>query len=176
MFQGLRGITNPVFIPTLTALVGTTEEALVPTLYTGIGATESYPGKTWKLTCGGIMTWAATGTLTFTPRVGLVIGGITLGVSPVAQTTPGVVTANPWTLEFWLQCKSLGLAGANSTFIGTGSFRSTGTGTAGTAAQVTFGGTLATADATINTGLWMGKTLSVAGSITPQWGVFEALN
>lgn len=174
--QAFRSITNPVFTTSPTALVGTTEETLIQTIYTGIAANESYAGKVWKLSCGGIMTWAGTGTLAFTPRLGLVIGGITLGISPVVQTTPGVVTANPWTLEFWLTCRTLGLAGANSTFVGTGSFRSTATGTAGTAAQVTMGGTVATADATIATGLWMGKTLSVAGSITAQWSVFESLN
>ena len=176
MQQGFRGITNPVMTVSPAALISATEEALVPTLYTGIAANESYAGKVWKLSAGGIMSWAATGTLVFTPRLGLTIGGITLGVSPIAQTTPGVVAANPWTLEFWLVCRSLGLAGANSTFIGTGSFRSTGIGTLGTTAQVTFGGTLATADATIATGLWLGKTLSVAGSFTTQWSVFESLN
>ena len=175
-FQGFRAVTNPVFTTSPTALVATTEEVLVPTLYTGIAANEACAGRVWKLSCGGVITWAATGTLTFTPRLGLVIGGITLGVSPVAQASPGIVTANPWVLEFWLTCRTLGLAGANSTFVGTGKFQSTGLGTLGTIAAVTMGGTVATADATIATGLWMGKTLSVAGSIQTQWATFESLN
>jgi hypothetical protein len=175
-FQGFRAITNPVFTTSLTALVATTEEVLVPTLYTGIAANEAYAGKVWKLSCGGIMSWAATGTLTLTPRLGLVIGGITMGVSVVALTTPGATTAHAWTAEFWLTCRTLGLAGANSTFIGTGRFLSSGIGTLGTGTVQSMGGTVATADATIATGLWLGKTLTVAGSITTQWAVFESLN
>ena len=174
--QSFRAITNPVFTTSLSALVGTTEEVLVPTLYTGIAATESYAGKVWKLTCGGIMSWAATGTLTLTPRLGLVIGGATLGVSVVAVTTPGATTAHAWRAEFTLVCRTFGLAGANSTFVGTGNFISSGIGTLGTGTVQSMGGTVATAEATIATGLWLGKTLTVAGSITTQWAVFESLD
>ena len=174
--QGFRGITNLVITSSLTALVATTEEVLVPTLYTGIAANESYAGKAWELNCGGIMSWASTGTLTLTPRVGLVIGGATLGVSVTALTTPGATTAHAWFATFRLICRTVGLAGANSTFIGTGIFQSSGIGTLGTCTQQSMGGTLATADATIATGLWLGKTLSVAGSITTQWATFESLN
>ena len=140
--QAFRSITNPVFTTSPAALVGTTEEVLVPTLYTGIAANEAYAGKVWKLSCGGIMSWAATGTLTLTPRVGLVIGGITLGVSVVALTTPGATTNHAWVSEFWLTCRTLGLAGANSTFVGTGRFTSSGVGTAGTGSFQSMGGTV----------------------------------
>ena len=158
--QGFRAITNPVFTTSPTALVATTEEVIVPTLYTGIAANEAYAGKVWELTCGGIMSWAATGTLTLTPRLGLVIGGITMGVSVVALTTPGATTNHAWRLKYTLVCRTLGLAGANSTFIGTGHFISSGIGTLGTGTIQGLGGTVATADATIATGLWIGKTLS----------------
>lgn len=174
--QGFRAITNPVFTTSLTALVATTEEVLVPTLYTGISANEAYAGKVWELNCGGIMSWAATGTLTLTPRLGLVIGGITLGVSVIAVTTPGATTNHAWHAFFKLTCRTLGLAGANSTFIGTGIFQASGVGSLGTSTQQSCGGTVATADATIATGLWLGKTLTVAGSITTQYAHFESLN
>ena len=174
--QGFRAITNPVFTTSPTALVGTGEEVLVPTLYTGIAANEAYAGKVWQLTCGGIMSWAATGTLTLTPRLGLTVGGITMGVSVVALTTPGATTNHAWQARFTFVCRTLGLAGANSTFVGTGMFHSSGIGTLGTGTTQSCGGTVATADATIATGLWLGKTLTVAGSITTQYAIFESCN
>lgn len=175
-FQNFSAVTNIVPIANQTALVGTSEEVLVPTQYTGIAANEAYPGKAWRLTLGGIMSWASTGTLTLTPRVGLVIGGITLGVSVVALTTPGATTNHAWMLIFNLVCRTIGAPGANSTFIGTGMFLSSGVGTLGTGTVQSLGGTVATADASIATGLWMGKTLTVAGSITTQYAVFQSLN
>ena len=174
--QVFSSITNPVPVVSPTALVGTTEEALIPTLYTGIAANESYGGKVWRLTAGGIMSWAATGTLTLTPRLGLTIGGITMGVSVVALTTPGATTAHSWFLQCLLTCRSLGLAGANSTYICNGMFWSSGIGTLGTGTTQSFGGTVATADGTIATGLWLGKTLTVAGTMTLQQSTFESLN
>ena len=174
--QGFRSITNQVMTVSPTALVATSEEVLVPTLYTGIAANESYGGKVWKLSCGGIMSWASTGTLTLTPRVGLVIGGVTLGVSVTALTTPGATTAHAWYLQFVLVCRTIGAVGVNSTFIGTGMFWSSGIGTLGTSTGQSLGGTSASADASIATGIWMGKTLSVAGSITTQYSIFESLN
>ena len=171
--QGFASISNQVFTTAPAALVATTEEALVPTLYTGIAAAESYGGKVWELVCGGIWTTAATGALTLTPRVGLTSGGITLGAS-AAITVPVSITNIPWRLEFTLQCRSLGLAGANSTYIGTGHFITEGVTTA--AFTVVCGGTQASADGTIATGLWMGKTLSVAGSMTTQYSSFRPWN
>ena len=174
--QSFVTVTNIVPIVNQTALVATTEEVLVPTQYTGIAANEAVPGKAWRLTVGGIMSFAATGTLTLTPRVGLVIGGITMGVSVVAQTTPGATTNAAFVATFIMVCRTIGAPGANSTFIGTGSFITSATGTAGTAVTQTMGGTSATADASIATGIWLGKTLSVAGTMTTQYSVFESLN
>jgi hypothetical protein len=76
------------------------------------------------------------------------VGGITLGVSVQALTTPGTTTNAAWYASFTLVCRTVGLAGANSTFIGTGQFISSGIGTLGTGVVQTFGGTVATADAT----------------------------
>ena len=174
--QSFVTVTNIVPIVNQTALVATTEEVLVPTQYTGIAANEAVPGKAWRLTIGGIMSWASTGTLTLTPRVGTAIGGVTMGVSVVALTTPGVTTNHAFYLQFVMACRTIGAAGANSTFIGTGMFWSSGIGTLGTSTGQSLGGTSATADASIATGIWMGKTLSVAGSITTQYSIFESLN
>lgn len=175
-FQNFSAVTNIVPIANQGAFVSTSEETICATQYTGIAANEAYPGKIWRFSAGGIMSWAATGTLTFTPRVGLVIGGITLGVSVVALTTPGATTAHAWQMIFHLVCRTIGAPGANSTFIGSGMFWSSGVGSLGTSTGQSLGGTSATADASIATGLWMGKTLTVAGSITTQWACFQSLN
>ena len=171
-FQGFRSITNPVFTTSPAALVAITEETLIPTLYTGIAATESYAGKAWELSAGGIWSTGLSGTLTLTPRIGLTIAGVTLGAS-AAITVPVSLTNMPWQIRMRITCRTLGLAGANSTFIGSGAFISA---SAATAFNVMFGGTLATADATIATGIWLGKTLSVAGSMTTIQATLEALN
>lgn len=177
MLQGFRSVTNLVATTNvISAQSGTSETVLVPTLYTGIAANETYPGKVWELNAGGIMSFASTGILVITPRVGLTIGGITLGASPQAVTTPGATTNMPWYFKFRLICRTLGLAGANSTFVGNGVFHTVGTGSAGTAVVQTCGGLVATADATIATGLWIGWTLSVSGSFSTQWATFESLN
>ena len=176
MIQTFTAVTNIVPIVNQTALTSVSEEALVPTQYTGIAANEAYPGKAWRLTVGGIMSWASTGTLVLTPRVGLVIGGVTLGASVIALTTPGATTNHAFMLIFTLICRTVGAPGANSTFIGTGMFWSSGIGTLGTSTAQSMGGTSATADASIATGIWLGKTLSVAGSITTQYSTMESLN
>jgi hypothetical protein len=174
-FSGL--VVDPP-IANLTAVTATTETALWDARqYSPIQANEATPGKIWRLKAGGIMSFAATGTLIITPRLGLTVGaGISLGPSVVALTTPGATTAHAWWLEFILACRTLGAPGANSTFIGTGCFH-TGIPAAGSlpGTQV-FGGTSATADASIATGITLGWTLSVAGTVTPQWVTMEALN
>lgn len=160
-------------VANLTALVATTIEALWPAAqYTPLLANSVAVGKTFRICAGGIMSFAATGTLTITPNVGVATGGATMGAS-VAQTTPGITTAQPWYLEFAAVIRTIGSAG---TIIGTGSFQSNGTGTAGTGVGLTFGGTSAAIDTTSNSGITIGKTLSVAGTVTPQFVSWQALN
>ena len=123
------------------------------------------------------MSWAATGTLTITPRYGLSTAGVTLGANPVAQTTPGATTNAPWLLEFYLVFRTIGAKGsASSTCIGTGKFISDGIGTLGTGTIVAFGGTSATVDSSAASGICIGWTLSVAGSVTPQFAFIQSLN
>lgn len=172
------GVTAEPPIANLTAVTATAETALWdPRQYSPIAAGEAVAGKMWRLTAGGIMSFAATGTLIITPRVGLTVAaGISLGPSVVALTTPGATTANAWWLQFVLTCRTLGAPGANSTFIGTGVFHSGIPAAGSLPATQCFGGTSATADASIATGICLGWTLSVAGTVTPQWALMEAMN
>lgn len=166
------------------AITGTTEASLWGALVgsswpTQIQPSEVRPGKVWKLSAGGIITTSTTGAFTLTPRVGQVIGGITLGAS-IAQTVPGTALTNQaWYLEFNLVCRTVSPVATSSTFIGTGFFIASGLGgAAGAPLAISMGGTSATADTTGTTacGLWMGYTLSVAGSCTPQWLTWQSLN
>ena len=76
------------------------------------------------------------------------------------------LTNVPWYLSFDLVFRTIG-SGANSTCIGTGFFQSGGAAaTAGSGIDMTFGGTSATVDATVNSGITISKTLSVAGSMS----------
>jgi hypothetical protein len=162
----------------LTAVTATSETALwLPASFSPIPANDAKPGKVWKVTAGGIMSFAATGTLIITPRFGLTVAaGITMGASVVALTTPGATTAHAWYLEFIAVCRSVGAPGVNSVVNGTGFFCS-GIPAAGSlpATQV-FGGTPATVDVSIPTGICIGWTLSVAGTVTPQYAFIQSLN
>jgi hypothetical protein len=93
-----------------------------------------------------------------------------------AVNVPVSLTNVPWFLELTVVIRTVGLAGTNSTAIGTGAFVGSGAGTVGTALSFAFGGTSATFDASIAQGLAIGWTLSVAGSCTPQWVVMQSLN
>jgi hypothetical protein len=164
-------------IANLTAITATSETALWnPAQYTPIAANDARPGKIYRVTAGGIMSFAATGTLTITPRWGLTVAGITMGASVVALTTPGATTAHPWTLDFTCVVRTVGAPGANSTVIGCGAFH-TGIPAAGSlpGTQV-FGGTSATVDVSISTGICIGWTLSVAGTVTPMYAFIQSIN
>jgi hypothetical protein len=165
-------------IANLTAVTATSETILWNVSnFTPIGANEARPGKIWRVTAGGIMSFAATGTLIITPRFGLTVAaGITMGPNVVAVTTPGATTAHPWMLDFVCVCRTVGAPGVNSTVIGTGRFTTGTPGAAGAAVAVSFGGTSATVDVSIPTGICIGWTLSVAGTVTPQYAFIQSLN
>lgn len=144
--------------------------------YTPIAANDCRPGKIYRVSAGGIMSFAATGTLTITPRFGLTVAaGITMGAS-VALATPGATTNQPWRLEMDVVCRTVGAPGVNSTVIGTGLFVTNGLATAGTAVALAFGGTSATVDVSVATGICIGWTLTVAGTVTPMYAVIQSLN
>lgn len=159
-----------------TALVATTAEALwTGAQYTPIFANDPKAGKIYHIVAGGIISTSTSGALTLTPQYG-VLGGTTLG-SSVAQTVVPSLTNVPWMLEMWLLFRTIGAPGANSTCIGTGTFSAGGAAaTAGSSMALAFGGTSATVDASINSGITISKTLSVAGSITTQYAFIHSLN
>lgn len=165
-----------------TAVTATTETILWNvSQFTPIAANDARPGKIWKVTAGGVMAFASTGTLTITPRFGLTVAaGISLGASP-AVTTPGVTGNSPWVLEFNCICRTVGAPGVNSTVTGTGFFTYSNLGTAGTAVSFAMGGgssagVAASVDVSIATGITIGWTLSVAGTVTPMYAFIQSLN
>jgi hypothetical protein len=160
------------------ALVLTSAEALwLASQYTPIFANDPKAGKIYVMEAGGIMSTGASGTLILIPQYGA-IGGTTLGTSQTV-TVPINMTAVPWYLRFTLVFRTIGAAGANSTCIGTGTFTTapfTSAPAAGLSCVIPFGGTSATVDATINSGITISKTLSVAGSVTTQYAYIRSLN
>lgn len=164
-------------IANLTAVTATTETILWNvSRYTPIAANDAQAGDIYEISAGGIMSFAATGNLTLTPRIGLTVAaGITLGAS-IAKVTPGVTTNQPWTLDARLIIRTVGDPGVNSTAICTGNFQTNGVGTLANEFNLTFGGTSATCDLSISTGFCMGWTLSVAGTVTPQYAYIVKVN
>lgn len=153
------------------ALVATTAEALwIAATFTPIFANEPKAGKIFTVKAGGILSTGASGTLILVPQYG-VLGGTTLGTSQTV-TVPINMANVPWRLEFDLVFRTIGAAGANSSCIGTGTFVTcpfTSAPAAGISCVIPFGGTSASVDATINSGITFSKTLSVAGSFTTQY-------
>lgn len=161
-----------------TALVATTAEALwIGATFTPIFANDPKAGKIYCVRAGGIMSTGASGTLILIPQYG-VLGGTTMGTSQTV-TVPINMTSVPWTLEFDFVFRTIGAAGANSTCIGVGKFTTapfTSAPAAGISCVIPFGGTSATVDATINSGITISKTLSVAGSMTTQFAYVFSRN
>ena len=175
--QYYQDLLNEPPLANLAAITATTETALWSAAeYTPINARDARPGKIYRVTAGGLVSFATTGALTITPRLGLTTSGVTMGAN-VAQTVQGVAITNAaWALDFTMVVRTLGVAGANSTVVGTGSFTAQGSGAANTGMSVCFGGTVATVDLTVATGITFGWTLSVAGSVTPQYAFIQSLN
>lgn len=169
-----------LFEPLATAyatITATSETVLIPTLSTSIPANEPRAGKVYKLTVGGTCTTGTAGTLLLTPRYGTTISGTALGASPAQNYVPSISSA-PFVFEYWLAFRTIGQAGANSTAVGTGLWRSNGA--AATAASSTVVVCSSTASVSIDTSvasaLWIGVTFSVAPSVIPLWSTFQALN
>ena len=159
----------------LATITATTETALwTPATYTPIDANTCTAGRIYRVMAGGIMTFAAAGTLTITPRFGLSTAGTTMGAS-IAQTSPGVVANVPWFLDMSIICRFVG-SGVASKVVGTGSFVTSGLGTAGTAVAFSFGGTEATVDLGVASGICIGWTLTTAGSVTPEYVYMTVVN
>lgn len=161
-----------------TALVSTSAEALwIGASFTPIFANDPKAGKIYSIRAGGILSTGASGTLILLPQYG-VLGGTTLGTSQTV-TVPINMSNVAWTLQFDLVFRTIGAAGANSTCIGTGHFVTapfTSAPAAGISCVIPFGGTSASVDATINSGITISKTLSVAGSMTVMYAYIFSRN
>jgi hypothetical protein len=159
------------------ALVSTSAEALwIGAQFTPIFANDPKAGKIYIVEAFGIMSTGASGTLILIPQYG-VLGGTTMGTSQTI-TVPINMSNVPWYLRFILNFRTIG-TGVNSTCIGGGFFTTAGftsAPAAGVSCCFPFGGTSATVDATVNSGITISKTLSVAGSFTTQTAFIRALN
>jgi hypothetical protein len=167
-----NGLLEPAIADPLAANTSTSAVGLYNSLqYALIPAYESRPGKRWKLSAAGIITTGASGTLIIAPSISTSnAAGTTLGTS-ITQTTPVSSLSGPWWLVMDLVCTATGApGGANSTIKGWGFFISGGVAaTANSGMNITFGGTAATYDHSVNQSIWISKTLSVAGSWTTQF-------
>lgn len=168
------------------AIVATTETNLLTTaanisLFTpilaGFGPGGPQAGKIYQLDYGGIVSTGASGTLILTPRYGTTISGVTLGASG-AQTVTVSLSNVPFSISMILVCRAVSAAASSSTFVANGVCNISGTlATAGSGMSIPFGGTTATTcDTTVASGICMGWTLSVAGSVTPKYAFIRALN
>jgi hypothetical protein len=159
------------------ALTSTSAEALwIGAQFSPIFANDPKAGKIYTVKAGGIMSTGASGTLILIPQYG-VLGGTTMGTSQTV-TVPINMSNVAWWLEFHVVFRTIG-SGANSTCIGTGLFATapfTSAPAAGISCVIPFGGTSATVDATINSGITISKTLSVAGSFTTQYAFIHSYN
>lgn len=173
------GFLEPAISDPLAANTATTAVGIYNSLqYALIPAYDSRPGKKYIVEAGGLITTAATGALTISPTISTTnAAGTTLGAS-IAQTVPASAPSQPWYLRMILICTATGApGGANSTIKGWGFFMGGGlAATASTGLHVTFGGTAATYDHSVNQSIWISKTLSVAGSWTTQYADFSAEN
>lgn len=161
-----------------TALVATTAEALwLASQFSPIFANDPKAGKIYCVRAGGILSTGASGTLILIPQYGA-IGGTTIGTSQTV-TVPINMANVAWRLEFDLVFRTIGAPGVNSSCIGTGYFITApfaSAPAAGLSCIIPFGGTSAAVDATINSGITISKTLSVAGSITTQYAYIFSRN
>jgi hypothetical protein len=159
-----------------TALVATTIEALWPAAtYSPIPANTARVGTTYKITAFGTITFGTASTIIITPNVGTATGGATLGASATISC-PVSLGPFPFYLEAMFVMRTIGSSG---TMMGGGVFVTNGVlanTSPGANLVVPFGGTSAAFDTTAANGITIGKTLSVAGSVTPMAAVMQTLN
>jgi hypothetical protein len=179
---GLAGIevNPPAFtLPTVTA--NATEAALWPVAtWTPISANSTYP-KIFRVVAWGTQTTAATpGTMLFQPRLGTTVAGIDMGVSVTAAQTASETTT-VWRIEGNIICR---IGGTASTATAVSSFKyEQGTATTGGSAvlpaiEQIFGGLVASYDASIAQGLWMGvkAVTSTTNTFVPQAVIWLSYN
>src|SRR3954470_7387798 len=114
------GFLEPAISDPLAANTATTAVGMYHSLrYAVIPAYDSRQGKKYILEAGGLITTAATGTLTISPTISKTnAAGTTLGAS-IAQPVPASSLSGPWYLRLILRCTSTGdPGGANSSMTG----------------------------------------------------------
>lgn len=166
--QGFVGapIIDPPVAP-LGALSATTIEDMWPGItWTPIFANDARAGKCYHVRMFGTVSLTG-GTAIITPQWGP--AATTLGVSLTQGTVTIAITG--MYLAFDLFVQSIGAAGANSKVTGAGFWNAGGGVVSGTANpnMVTFGGTQASVDATINGNITIRKTLSATNSFIVQY-------
>jgi hypothetical protein len=148
-----------------TAVIGTAETGLWPSAqYTGIAANSVRAGQVWYCTAFGVGTTpaASQGNITLTPRWGTSTGGTALGASAATALVASATNA-PWQLEYMFVARTVGLAGANSTMVGSGVYSSAVALIAAATGNVVFGSTASVSvDLSIAAGLFMGITLGIS--------------
>jgi hypothetical protein len=168
----------PANTANLTAITATSETVMWPVAsFTQIPALSAWPDQEWELIAYGIYSTSTSGTLTLTPRYGTTSGGTALGTS-IAQTVPVSLTNEGWFMHGSLDFVTVNNSAATqSTCTFGGLFDASGV--AGTAASscviAMSSASPVTVDTTSAQGLYMGWTLSVAGSCTPvkiRWRVW----
>lgn len=151
-----------------------------PSIWSEIAPNDAEPGSAYQLCFGGIYSNRTTTTPSsiWTPWWGQSNtpgSNVTLGASG-AVYSGAALTNNPLFGEFVFQVRTIGTGG---TGVGAGVvIRGTGASGVGTIRQ-TIGGTIATIDTTVNSGIALSHTWSAANAsntLTVQWVYLKALN
>jgi hypothetical protein len=169
---------DPPLTDPLSADVATTAVAMWSgAQFTPIFANDPKAGKIYVVEASGLITTAATGTLTITPGLGTTAPGTTMGAS-IAQTVPASSLSGVWFLKLIIVIRTIGApGGANSTCMAGGFYQSGGVAaTANSGLNLALGGTSCAFDVGANNFVTIQKTLSVAGSFTTRWAFIYSLN
>jgi hypothetical protein len=178
----LNGLTAPEGQPSgaissFTAVNTTNIETnlWVPAIWTPIPANSMIGGKVYQANAGGVLgTSSAAPTALWTPRCGQSAtpsSNITLGAT-TASTMIASLTAVPWTWQFTLVIRAIGLAASGASGTGNGYIIIGGLTTAVGVVQSMGGTVAATLDNTAATGLILSNTWgtnAAANTVTAQW-------
>jgi hypothetical protein len=173
-YQAPEGTSKAMITSNAAVTASATETNLwVPAFQTLIPAGSMEAGKQYEVKFGGVFTSTATqGVLTWTPRCGISgtpATNITLGASNATAPAPSLTNA-AWFGEFTLSIRIPSYTASSCTGTGNGFVLTQGA-AAATGTVYVLGGTVATTiDNTVNTGLIVSLTISVASqSYTCQW-------
>lgn len=172
-FQAVVG--QPSANPSSYTAVNTTNVETVlwtAAIWTPIAANDAQTGKVYQGNAGGVLgTSSVAPTALWTPRYGTTTGGVTLGAT-TATTMIASLSAVPWSWQFTLAIRALGLAAGATAGTGNGYIIIGGLTTAAGIVQ-SMGGTVAsTIDTTTAQGLVLTNTWganALTNTVTCQW-------